>query len=259
MGSSPEMDLLGTLVKRTEPKPSWYLTVSGINADINTNFSPPISLPNGCNYEIACCSVETFYSFPNIDRENNSFKISVDGGVKWSKLQVPVGCYEIKSINSTVKKLVEKQFEKKSKEICILPNRNTLKCEITLGKDVQIDFRGVDGSLRTVLGFDEKVYKGAGTFESEHVVHILRINSIFVHCDVVTLARKNGITSPVIYNFFPNVPPGYKIVSRPKNLIYIPLSLDVINRMRVWLTDQNDNLLDLRGEQLTVTFHLKAC
>lgn len=54
-------------------------------------------------------------------------------------------------------------------------------------------------------------------------------------------------------------PPGYKIVSRPKNLIYIPLSLDVINRMRVWLTDQNDNLLDLRGEQLTVTFHLKAC
>ena len=91
------------------------------------------------------------------------------------------------------------------------------------------------------------------------MVHILRINSIFVHCDVVTMARKNGITSPVIYNFFPNVPPGYKIVSRPKNLIFIPLSLNVINRMRVWLTDQHDNLLDLREEELTVTFHIKVC
>ena len=259
MESSAEMELLETLVKHIEPKPSWYVTVSGKDAEIVTNFSPPLIFPNNCNYEIACCSVETFYSFPNIDQSNNSFKISVDGGKKWIKLQVPVGCYEIKSINSTVQKLLEKQFSKKSKYIYISPNRSTLKCEITLEKDVQVDFRGADGSLRNVLGFDGKLYKGAGSFESEHVVHILRINSIFVHCDVVTLARKNGITSPVIYNFFPNVPPGYKIVSRPKNLIYIPLSLDVINRMRVWLTDQNDNLLDLRGEQLTVTFHLKAC
>ena len=259
MESLTEMELLETMVKRTEPKPSWYVTVSGSNADIETNFSPPLTFPNGCNYEIACCSVETFYSFPNIDNENNSVRISIDGGVKWSTIKIPVGCYEIKAINSTVKRLMEKEFGTKSKDICISPNRNTLKCEISLGKDVQIDFRGVDGSLRKVLGFDEKVYEGAGTFESEDVVHILRINSIFVHCDVVTMARKNGITSPVVYNFFPNVPPGYKIVSRPKNLIYIPLSLNVINRMRVWLTDQNDNLIDLRGEELTVTFHIKAC
>ena len=259
MESLTEMELLETMVKRTEPKPSWYVTVSGSNADIETNFSPPLTFPNGCNYEIACCSVETFYSFPNIDNENNSLRISIDGGVKWSTIKIPVGCYEIKAINSTVKRLMEKEFGTKSKDICISPNRNTLRCEISLGKDVQIDFRGADGSLRKVLGFDEKVYEGAGTFESEDVVHILRINSIFVHCDVVTMARKNGITSPVVYNFFPNVPPGYKIVSRPKNLIYIPLSLNVINRMRVWLTDQNDNLIDLRGEELTVTFHIKAC
>ena len=154
MGSSAEMELLETLVKQNEPKPSWYVTISGKDAEIVTNFSPPLTFPNNCNYEIACCSVETFYSFPNIDQKNNSFKISVDGGKKWIKLQVPVGCYEIKSINSTVKKLVEKQFGKKTNYICISPNRNTLKCEITLEKDVEIDFRGVDGSLRNVLGFD---------------------------------------------------------------------------------------------------------
>ena len=72
MESSAEMELLETLVKRIEPKPSWYVTVNGKDTEIVTNFSPPLTFPHNCNYEIACCSVETFYSFPNIDQKNNS-------------------------------------------------------------------------------------------------------------------------------------------------------------------------------------------
>ena len=59
---------------------------------------------------------------------------------------------------------------------------------MTLDKYVQVDFRGSDGTLRSVLGFVEKVYKGQETFESEQIVNILRINSIFVYCDVITQA-----------------------------------------------------------------------
>ena len=269
MESLPEMELLRTMVKRTEPKPSYYVTVTGRQSNIVTTFSPPLDFPSDCDYEIACCSVETFYSFPNIDKTNNSMRVSVDGGVEWLVIEIPVGSYEIRAINSTIKKLIEKKRKsgegKKSvttttlNSLCISPNRNTLRCEMSLDRNVQVDFRGSDGTLRSVLGFEEKLYNGPGTFESEQIVNILRINSIFVHCDVITQSRKNGVTSPVIYNFFPNVSPGYKIVNRPKNLIYLPLSLSVISQMRVWLTDQNDNLIDLRGEELTITLHIKAC
>lgn len=259
METSAELELLKKLVKSTEPKPSWYITVSGKSSEIITTFSPPLSFPSGCSYQIACCGVETYYSFPNIDDTNNSMKISVDEGKTWIVLRIPTGCYEIQAINSSLQRLIEDKAGGKKRILCISPNRNTLKCELSLKEKIQVDFRGSDGTLRSVLGFDEKIYKGPARFESEHIVNILRVNSIFIHCDVVTSSRKNGVTSPVIYNFFPNVSPGQKIVSRPRNLIYLPLSLNLISQMTVWMTDQNDKLLDLREEELTITFHIKAC
>ena len=264
MESLREMELLKTIVKQSESKPpGYYVTITGRKSEIITSFSPPLSFPNDRDFEMACCSVETFYSFPNIDKTNNSMRISLDGGKKWLVIEIPTGSYEIRAINSAVKKLIEKAVKvatpSKKNSLCISPNRNTLKCEMTLDKNVQVDFRGSDGTLRSVLGFAKKLYKGPETFESEQIVNILRINSIFVHCDIINQALRNGISSPVIYNFFPNVSPGYKIVSIPTNLIYLPLSLNVISELKVWLTDQNDNLIDLRGEKLTITFHIRAC
>ena len=257
MESSSELELLRTMVERIHPKPSWYITVSGNTADISSTYSPPIEFPEGNQYEMAFYGVETFFSFPNIDETNNS--ITVNEIV----LKLPIGCYEIDAINKYIKQ--------RCKGVTIKPNRNTLKCQLILGKDAEVDFRGPSGTMRSVLGFNEKLYKGSKKktdtidgsnitiFESEHIVNILRVNSIFIHCDVIKSSRKNGLSSPVIYNFFPNVSPGYKIVDKPKNLIYLPITMNVISQMRVWLTDQNDQSLDLRGEELTISFHIRAC
>ena len=95
--------------------------------------------------------------------------------------------------------------------------------------------------------------------ESEHIVNILSVNSILVHCDVIESSHLNGIEAHVIYTFFPDATPGDKIISIPRHLIYIPLKLNVISRMTCWVTDQTGKELDLQGEELTLTFHLKAC
>ena len=63
----------------------------------------------------------------------------------------------------------------------------------------------------------------------------------------------NGSASSTIYSFYPNVSPGYKIVERPSpSSVFDPVSRNEINSMRVWLTDQNNACIDLRGEQITV-------
>ena len=98
-----------------------------------------------------------------------------------------------------------------------------------------------------------------GRHESENLVDIISVNSILVHCDIIGASRVNGTEAPVIYNFFPNVAPDDKIVSTPRNLIYVPITLNVISHMKCWLTDQSGNELDLRGEELTITFYTKAC
>ena len=66
-----------------------------------------------------------------------------------------------------------------------------------------------------------------------------------------------GTQAPVAYNFFPDAPPGEKILEAPHNLIYLQVTVGVISTLSLWLTDQNGERLDLRGDELTIRFHLR--
>jgi len=59
------------------------------------------------------------------------------------------------------------------------------------------------------------------------------------------------------FSFFPNVSPGYKIVENPRNLVYLPVILDKISKMETVVTDQNGKQLNLRGENLSIRYHLR--
>ena len=78
-------------------------------------------------------------------------------------------------------------------------------------------------------------------------VNIMSVNSIMVHCNIIHLSY---IQAPVVYNFFPNAAPGQKILEAPHNLIYLPVTVGVISTLSVWLTDQDGEHLDLRGEKV---------
>ena len=66
-----------------------------------------------------------------------------------------------------------------------------------------------------------------------------------------------GQQAPVVYNFFPNAGPGLKILEAPHILIYLPVTVDVISTLSVWLTDQDGEHLDLGGEKLIIRLHLR--
>ena len=53
-----------------------------------------------------------------------------------------------------------------------------------------------------------------------------------------------GTQAPVAYNFFRNAAPRKKILEAPHNLIYLPVTVDVISTLPVWLADQHGKLLD---------------
>jgi len=106
------------------------------------------------------------------------------------------------------------------------------------------------------LGFDAKIYDQAYV-ESENVVNIFNINTIHLLIDCISGSYVDGTHNPVIYSFFPNIDPGLKIVEKPQNLIYLPLHTHYIHSMTVTVTDQDGKLLNLRGEQLSIIFHLR--
>ena len=115
----------------------------------------------------------------------------------------------------------------------------------------------VPNSLASVFVFKRDIIYGVGRHASERLVNIMNVNSILVHCNIIHSSYIRGQKAPVVYNFFPNSAPGQRTLEAPHNLIYLPVTVDVISTLSVWLTDQDGEHLDLRGEKLTMGFHLR--
>ena len=96
-----------------------------------------------------------------------------------------------------------------------------------------------------------------GFHKSENVVNILSINSILVNIDIISGNYVNGTMENTIYSFFPKVSPRYKIIKLPVNLVYLPITLDTIDSLEVSIMDQDDHLLNLRNEKLTIRFYIR--
>ena len=65
--------------------------------------------------------------------------------------------------------------------------------------------------------------------------------------------RRKSLSIP----FFRKSAPDIKIIESPVNLVYLPITLDTIDRLTVSITDQDDHLLNLRNEKLTIRFHIR--
>jgi hypothetical protein len=253
------VSLLEKIAKNTEQKTSFYILISDKSTRIKTKFNPLIQLDKTKSYEIALVNLETYYSFPNIDSTNNNFRYSPDNGTTWFNINIPEGSYEINDINDYVQKIMKNNghYNAASDQyyITIEPNNNTLKAVISIVSPYKVDFTTAN-SIRTVLGFNSQIYS-SGDNESQNIVNILSVNSLRVTSDVIGSSYTNGGTDNIIYSFFPNVGPGYKIVQEPINLIYLPVTLSTISNMETKLVDQNGKLINLRGEELSIRFHIR--
>lgn len=251
--------LLQQIVQNTKHKSSFQITVTGSTTNFKTKFNPPIELDKNRKYEMALVNLETYYSFPNIDNTNNYLRYSPDGGYSWHDSYIPEGSYDITDLNELIQRKMRQvgHYDEINEKHCITisANANTLKSVLILDNNYQVDFTQ-NNSLSSVLGFNNMIYTN-NFQESENVVNILSINSILVNTDIISGSYVNGHVKNTVYSFFPNVSPGYKIIETPVNLVYLPITLDTIHSLGVSLTDQNGKLLNLRGENLTMRFHIK--
>src|SRR6218665_1373962 len=114
-----------------------------------------------------------------------------------------------------------REMETLEEKFTLYQNNNTLKSVLDIDANYKVDFTTAN-SIRTVLGFNSQIYS-AGYNEWENIVNIMNVNSLRVTSDVIGSSYSNGTTENVIYSFFPNVGPGYKIIEVPVNLVYLPI------------------------------------
>src|SRR5436190_8237622 len=237
------------------------------------------------NWEAALLDFTTFNSIPNIsENENNKFhyykqnpiekeasaavteteiateSTSTVKEIKSRKERAPpvletvilqTGSYEIEHINKELQKSLGKE------NISLRANNSLLKCELKSKYYVDLSQEHSIGSL---LGYpsDTPILEPNKTHTSTNPVDIIKVNSLNITCNLIEGSYIDGIDRHILHTFYPTVPPGFKIVEKPHNLVYLPLNTSYISDIVLNVLDQDGNFVDFRGELITLRLHVRA-
>lgn len=220
---------------------SFTVSITGQGASLITNYSPTLELRG--QYECGLIYFSTFNSIPNIDERNNKFYYGIN-----EFIEIPEGSYELQDICEFLKSNI------KNTALKLTCNNNTLKTKIFCSEDVHFE---KNNSIGRILGFANDTIKANISCESQYPVSILATTIVRIECDVVSGSFVNGKASHIIYEFVPNVPPGYRIIEIPKNLIYFPVNQSSISAINIRLLDADNRQINLRGEDVQLYLHFR--
>lgn len=229
------------------------ICVTGKTSQLKCSLFPPLHLSSLKEYEMGFLDLMTYNSIPNVeDNVNNTIYFS-----NVTKISLPTGSYEIDNINTYIKKELKEGSNTKSIKFELIANNNTLKSELFCSED--IDFTK-ENSLGPILGFTKPAVLEANKWHvSPSQVTINKVDVIRITCNIVRGSYRDGVEGHVLHEFYPTVPPGYKIVEKPNKVKYLPINKQSqIDEFFIRLEDQNGDLINFRGENINLRVDIKS-
>lgn len=222
---------------------SMTFILTGRSSMLSASYYPPIELKPELDYYLGLMNFSVYNSIPNVDKSNNMLYYDD------KELEIPVGSYELEDLDAYLKD----HLGGKDK-ISLTGNNNTLLCE--LKSKYLIDFTK-PRNIGKLLGFKPTKLEANHLHSSTIQVDILRVATILIDCNLVSSSYINNRENHIIYSFANITPVGYRIIETPNSPIYLPVREKIIDNITVTVTDQFGNLINFRGEELTVRLHLK--
>lgn len=199
-----------------------------------------------------------------IDLVSDSIDVKVEGAevfFKFSKksifkfkhiayIEIPVGSYELENIES----FLASNLIADGESISIYVNTNTLKCTVKCSTTVYFN---IDRSIGSLLGYGRLILLPDLDTESDSAVKINSVNVIKIECNITSGAYANDNPTHTLHEFYPTVAIGYKIVEIPRTVIYLPVITRSIHNLTVRIVDQDNKLLNFRGETISLRVHIK--
>jgi len=112
-------------------------------------------------------------------------------------------------------------------------------------------------SIGSLLGFTSNTLGPNILHTSDKAIAITKINSVCVQYNIINGTYINNGTAHILHQFALVVSPGYKITEVPQNVIYLPVNTKEIHSIALKICDQDGNLINFRGERITIRLHLK--
>ena len=245
-----------------DTKFSSRLRFNSTTSEFTTKFKTPIELNRNLNYELGLASFTTCNIVYNINPSNNSFSVST----KQNKNQfiITPGAYELKELFSRMKKLIFEKFQvdgedTNNKKIKVSPielkvDIPTARIDLYIKTGYSFSF---SSGLGEFLGFQKNAY--SKNSRSEKRTNITDITTVNVMCNIVQGSYQNGVRDQCIYDFpYGTVPHGYQIIQLPNPPDFVPIiPMNHIYEITIKIVDQNENLIDFNGEDISITLILK--
>ena len=241
---------------------------------------------NRTRYEVAPVGLDVWYSWQNVssDYNNNTFRLTLDGGTNWHTITIPNGTYGVKQLNLEITAILVANnwtFTNSAGAVVypiqVAPDTSTGDVQMTIignglrevgEPNVGIDFSVSDFS--SLLGFSKTIeggYTASGAIEDLPTIYesnlppdITRgVQNLLLHSNLVDSTVNGANTSSdVIYSFSSgNVSPGGLIQIDVNNRIYVPLAQPQYSSINFYFTDQDNNAIDFNGQPVSIRFEIR--
>ena len=239
-----------------------------LNISNTSNFSiqfDALQLDRNSDYHIALVSYNIPYSWYNISASqgNNQFRYSRDAGVSFRTLIVPDGNYGVEDLNLEIDALIVADGGATGK-ILFYADYNSLRVDLEITDvNYQVDFRDANSNnFRTILGFADQLYIGVGVSRAPNPANITNnIDSVSINCSIVdsgSVLLNNRQSSSLFHITDYQSGPGSYLTGRPSNPIYLPINVaGNIHNLTISIRDQSDRIINLNGENITLSMHIK--
>ena len=253
--------LLEQIAFNTRPKIEEHLLIIMEKSTHEEHLSQPLQT-NNKQFKIAVTFLSAYNGIFNVTSDNNKFYFtkSITDDDHYIMITVPLGAYEIESLNDEIKRIIIDggHYTQSTYPFIIKPNFSTLGSIVELtNPEAAISFKPSD-SIGSLLGFNKRsIYEEYNL--SDNPVDILSFDNIFIECDIAQGMIFEGRRTGIIHNFTMDVDPGYKYIEKFRGNIqwYMMENKDIISSICFKIKNENNQIVSFNGQSITFRLSIK--
>ena len=189
---------------------------------------------------MALGSLSIYYTWKNVKStyNNNKFKISAP---TWNEtFDLPDGSYNILERQDYIEYIIKKH-EAIGENAPILIYANTITNRILFKIKTGYKLELLSKETMKLLGSTKDTIDADKN--SENVPRLENVEVVLVHCNLVNNSYQQALR--VLFTFVPNKQYAQLISILPHTLIFLKTMNTEFSKIEVWLTDQNNNALEI--------------
>ena len=227
-----------------------------------TKFNIPIILDRNYQYVVGLNRIINMsFTWFNVNSsyDNQLIKYSSDNGSTFNDITFPAGVWNYTDFNTYIKditKIVKDGANNNEYPITLEFDNTTFRVTVTLANNYQLDLTA--SNFNELIGFEKEVLKSENN-EGPKVPNLSQDTDILnIHCDLINDSLVDGQDTDIIYSFSTSVlRPSYSFTLEPRRVTYNPTNKNIIDSIRIHITDGKRRLIDLNGAETSFSLILK--